>query len=118
MLALLALLLSAEPAACDAGPCVERHYLLPREGKQCGLRALSAVAAEKERVGPAALDAWVSYALDPKLLPAACVPKNVKPFVKKQACAECGCPQTWFFCIRSAGDPAVLRKLGYVAVVE
>ena len=76
MITLLALLLGAEP---DGGARPERHYLLPREGKQCGLRALSAVAAEKERVGPAALDAWVSYALDPKLIPAACVPKDVKP---------------------------------------
>lgn len=108
MLALVALLLTAEPRP-------QRTYLLAREGKQCSLRAVSAVAAEKERLRPAVAEIWVSYALE--LLPAACIPKDRKPFQKAPTgCESCGCPQTWFFCAQSAAGPAALRTLGYTPV--
>jgi hypothetical protein len=112
VLALLALLLTADPLP-------ERHYLQTREGKQCSLRAATAIAVERERLGPAALDVYVSYALKSELLPAACIPKDLSRFVKKKqlpVCEACGCPETWFYCLRSAAAPKELRKLGYTPV--
>lgn len=92
----------------------EKHHLRAVEGKQCQLRAASEVAKEQQRLGTHALDVWVAYALEAKLLPAPCLPK--KPFGPrpKQACEACGCPETWYFCARSAEN---LSKFGY-SVVE
>lgn len=102
---------------CEAFARAEQHYLTTRQGKQCSLRAASAITAEKTRLDGAAVDVWVSYALD--LLPAACIPKDPAKYVKPPVpvCQACGCPETWFFCARSSADPAALKKLGYTVVV-
>lgn len=104
LLITLLLTLSASP---------ERPYLRVVEGKQCQLRAAKAIDAEKARLTSAAIEVYVSY--DVALLPAACVP--VKPLpAEKKSCDECGCPQRWIYCVKSAAPPAALAKLGYAPV--
>jgi|GEM_PF-3178738 len=103
---LVALLLSGAP---------ERHYLKVVDGKQCQLRAAKAIAAEKERVGDAAIEVFVSYDLAPERLPSACIPGKPLP-PQKAVCQACGCPQPFYYCVRSTAAPAAMAKLGYAPV--
>ena len=123
MLALIALLLTADPKACakdaDCTPqpsacvakkCTEvapkpvKHWVLWREGKQCQLRAKKEVEKEKQRLALAVAEVWATYSLDPSQVPAACVPKKRFGPQPVQVCQACGCPETWYFCAASADE--------------
>lgn len=113
-------------AAADAGDAW--WYISARTGAQCTLQPGAEAALEHGRIAALApSEVWVSSVLAPDRIPEECIPHDpafyaTRPWAYSglapgtMACAACGCPETWHYCMRSAAPAAAMKAAGYAPV--